>query len=343
MAKRKHTEDANSSEDDAPETFSFGSSKKAAKGDEEAVRQFQAAEQHKQKERNRAIDRKLKARAAEVKGKSKSKSDDASATHWAKATRGKGVAEDPSEDDDAGEGEADDTGRSALEERMARAMREADEEDSDEDGEASAFEGFSKEGADLDEDTEEDETEADTSGEDSEAGTDESGEDGSEDEDEDGDMGSESEGDEEEDEDEATPGPSSSKPTFQKRNYLPDHLFKSALSSAHNTKIKFDDEGSLPSRAHASPPRKRRRASRSTKDIMLGSRTIRTLSKPSQAISPAAAKGLPPPRRVNKFMKRSLNMKGDARQSKTKGWSRQAANLGVMKRNGPAAHFVRSS
>ncbi|KAI0828493.1 hypothetical protein BC628DRAFT_1362897 [Trametes gibbosa] len=333
MSKRKHTEDDSSSEYDAPETFSFGSSKKAAKGEEEAVRQFQAAEQRKQKERNRAIDRKLKARAAEGKGKAKAKNEDASTTHWAKATRGKGVAEDFSQDD-ADEGEDDGLGRSALEERMARAMREADEEDSDEDGEGSAFEGFAAHDADMEGVADNDETE------DVSAENDESEEDDSEDEDEDEDMASQSEGDEEEDEDLQ---PSSSKSAFQKRNYLPEHLFKTALSAVQNTKIKFDDESSLPSRTRASPPRKRRRAKRSNKDIILGSRTIRTLSTPSHAISPAAAKGLPPPRRVSKFLKHSLNLKGDARQAKTKGWTRQAANLGVMKRNGPAAHFVRSS
>lgn len=66
---------------------------------------------------------------------------------------------------------------------------------------------------------------------------------------------------------------------------------------------------------------------------------------------------------MNKFLKHSLNVKGDAKQSQTKGWTRRAgkelrftlaptidlltfscvANLGVMKRSGPAAHFVRGS
>ncbi|KAI0367311.1 hypothetical protein BV20DRAFT_1054941 [Pilatotrama ljubarskyi] len=348
MAKRKQTQGSDSSDDEAPVAVSFGTSKKAAKGEQDAVRQFQAAQQLKQKEKNRALDRKLKERAANVKGKGKAR--DAGSSHWEKATRGKGAAEGDSEGEDGSEREHDDPGRSALEERMARAMREAEEEDSDEldeDEEGSAFEGFSGEGmqveegdgeesAEGDDDGEEDEDEDEMSDEEAEGDRqDDAGE-----SDEDEEMGSESE----EDEDEEDEQPSSAKRPAQKQNYLPDHLFKSALSSAaRNTKIKFADEDSAPSRAPTSPPRKRRHAKRPAKDIILGSRTIRTLPKTSEAITPAAAKALPPPRRVNKFLKHSLNVKGDLAKSKTKGWTRRAANLGVMKRSGPAAHFVRSS
>ncbi|KAH9896457.1 hypothetical protein C8Q73DRAFT_744524 [Cubamyces lactineus] len=343
MAKRKHQDDASSSDDEAPEAFSFGSSRKAAKGEQEVVRQFHASQKLKQKEKNRAIDRKLKERAAEVKGKGKVK--EVSASHWEKATRGKGSAQQDSEDEEGSEAGEEDSGRNALEERMARAMREAEEEDSDIDDEGSAFEGFSgEEAATEDQDLEDDE---DEDGEMSEV---EEGEDSEEEDKED-----EGESDEEEDEDEKmayedeseedVEPPSSSKPSAKNRNYLPDHLFKSALSKAatQNTKIKFDEEGSAPSRTPASPPRKRRRAKRAEKDIVLGSRTIRTLPRPSNAISPAAAKGLPPPRRVEKFVKYSLNLKADLNKSKTKGWTRRAANLGVMKRTGPAANFVRST
>ncbi|KAI0635347.1 hypothetical protein C8Q77DRAFT_699971 [Trametes polyzona] len=349
MAKRRHEADAESSEDDTPETFSFGSSKKAAKGEQEAVRQFQAAQKLKQKEKNRAIDRKLKARAAEAQTTGKGKAKDAGASHWEKATRGKGAEEDASDDSDASDGGEGASARSALEERMARAMKEAEEEDSedlDEEAEGSAFEGFSGEDADMGGSAEESEADEDMSEEDDElAGEDEEGEEYDE-EDEDEDMTSEDDGEDEEEEEEETVEHPPPKSASQKRNYLPDHLFKSALSeaSSRNTKITFDDDDSAPShRARTSPPPKRRRAKRPAKDIVLGSKTIRTLPKTSEAITPAAAKGLPPPRRVNKFLKQSLNLKGDLSKAKTKGWTRRAANLGVMKRSGPAANFVRSS
>lgn len=267
MAKRTHSDAAESSDDDAPEAFSFGTSKKAAKGEEEAVRQFQAAEKLKQKEKNRTIDRKLKARAAETKSTGKGKT---AASHWEKATKGKGAefAADFSEEEDASETEEGPSGRSALEDRMARAMRDAEEEDSDLDDldeeEGSAFEGFAGEDVGMDagiaegdgdeEMSEEDEDEGELEDEDDE-------EEADEDEDEDEEMASGSEEDEED---------AYTKPSAQKHNYLPDHLFKSALSSARNTKITFANEDPAPSHAHTSPPQKRRRAKRSEKDVVLG-------------------------------------------------------------------------
>ncbi|OSC98893.1 hypothetical protein PYCCODRAFT_1374221 [Trametes coccinea BRFM310] len=340
MAKRKHTNDSGSSDDEAPETFSFGTTKKAAKGEEDAVRQFHAAQKLKQKEKNRAMDRKLKERAADSKGKGKAK--DVALSHWEKATKGKGAADRDTEGEGSDGGE-DGAARSALEERMARAMREAEEEDSELEGEGSGSEELSAEDVDMDEaeglDEDDDEESGEEGGElDEEDDEERFEEEGEEDEDED--MSSA----EDEDESEEERQPSSSKSLKQNRNYLPDHLFKSALSNptARNTKITFDDEDSVPSRNPTSPAHKRRRAKRSAKDIVLGSRTVRTLSKTTEAISPAAAKGLPPPRRVQKFIKHSLNLKGDLNKSKTKGWTRRAANLGVMRRNGPAANFVRN-
>ncbi|KAI0777465.1 hypothetical protein BD413DRAFT_601858 [Trametes elegans] len=339
MDKRKHSTDAESSDDDAPEAFTFGSSKQAAKGQEDAIRQFEAAEKLKRKEKNRAVDRKLKERAAQAKRKDKSKDSGARATHWEKATKGKGATRE-AESDEGSEGE--DSGRNALEERMARAMREADEEDS-EDEEGSAFAGFSDEdtrmggtrgniGADEDGEQMSEDDEAALNQDEEEMYGEEAEEEDEDDEDEE--MASESE----EDEDVAPP----TKPSAQKRNYLPDHLFKVLSNPSRNTKITFDDEDAASSHASASPPRKRRRAKRPAKDIVLGSRTVRTLPKPSTAITPAAAKGLPPPRHVQKFLKNSLNTKGDSAKAKAKGWTRRAANLGVMKRDGPAAHFVRT-
>ncbi|KAI8973089.1 hypothetical protein BD414DRAFT_468722 [Trametes punicea] len=342
MAKRKHLEHFESSDDEAPEAFSFGSSRKAAKGEEEAVRQYHAAQKLKQKEKNRAVDRTLKERAAAAKGKRKPQA--VGVSHWEKATKGKGIAQGGAEDDRGSDGSGEDPSRNALEERMARAMREAEEEDSELDEEGSAFGGFSGANAEIEEaeDSENDEEEDEELEEGDGSAADEDQDETDEkvdSEDADEEMASTSGEDSEDSE------PSPPKPSKPKHNYLPDHLFKSALShtASRNTKITFEDEDTAPSRPSASPPQKRRRAKSPAKDIVLGSRTIRTLSKNTEAITPAAAKGLPPPRRVEKFVKHSLNLKGDPQKSRMKGWTRRAANLGVMKRNGPAANFVRSS
>ncbi|CDO76201.1 hypothetical protein BN946_scf184819.g1 [Trametes cinnabarina] len=341
MAKRKHSGDASSSDDEAPETFSFGTSKKAAKSEQHAVREFHAAQKLKQREKNRAIDRKLKERAADSKLKGKAK--DAGLSHWEKATKGKGAADYDTDEDEGSDEGAQGPGSSALEERMARAMREAEEEDSELD-EGSASEDLSGEDVVMEgeedsvEEMAEDEDQELEEGDKEEGSSDEEYEEG-EDEDMDSDE-QEEEVEEVEDED----IPSSSKPSKQNRNYLPDHFFKSALfnSAPLNTKITFKDKEDAPSRPPISP-HKRRRTKHSAKDIVLGTRTVRTLSKTSEAISPAAAKGLPPPRRVEKFVKQSLNLKGDLNRSKTKGWTRRPAHLGVLRRNGPAAKFVRNT
>ncbi|KAE9394331.1 hypothetical protein BT96DRAFT_827845 [Gymnopus androsaceus JB14] len=48
-----------------------------------------------------------------------------------------------------------------------------------------------------------------------------------------------------------------------------------------------------------------------------------------------------PSAKVQKFLDRNLSVKGD--KSRTRGWERRAANIGSMRRQGPAAHFVRAS
>ncbi|KAM5543973.1 hypothetical protein V8D89_002590 [Ganoderma adspersum] len=328
MAKRSRQVSHDSSDDEAPEAVSFGTSKKAAKGAQDALQQHHTAQKQKQKEKNRAIDRALKDRAANTKGKGKAvvvESDKQSKK--AEAT----LSEDEESDvGDAEQGMRGGPSRKELEERMARAMMEAEGESGSEDDQ-----GFAGSGDSVDMDGEDEEM------------SDE--EDGSEDEDEDEDEdlldegqsgGDEDEemGSEDEDEDASSTRPLSAP---RKDDYLPDHLFKSALSHA-GTKIVFDDDVPLPS-TDTSAPRKRKRTKRTSKDILLGSRTIRTLPKPNAVVSSAVVKGLVPPRRVEKFVKTSLNLKGDVTKAKSKGWNRQPANLGVMKRHGPAAHFVRAS
>ncbi|PIL24116.1 hypothetical protein GSI_13868 [Ganoderma sinense ZZ0214-1] len=339
MAKRSRQVAHDSSDDEAPETVSFGTSKKAAKGEQDALQQHHTAQKQKQKEKNRALDQALKDRSANTKGKSKALV--AGSGKQSKEAEATPSENEGSDGDEAEEGTHGGPSREELEERMARAMMEAEDESGSEEGD----EGFAGSGEDVEMDGEDEEMSDEEDGsEDEDEDEDEDEEsleegqsDGDADEDGDEEMGSE---DEDEDEDESVPSARPSNAS-QKGDYLPDHLFKSAFSHA-GKKIVFDDDDPLPV-VDASPPRKRKRTKRASKDILLGSRTIRTLPKANAAASSVVAKGLAPPRRVDKFVRTSLNLKGDVAKAKSKGWNRQPANLGVMKRHGPATHFVRAS
>lgn len=253
MARRAAKSD--SSDDEAPEAFSFGQSKQAAKGEQNARQQFEAEQRRKLKQKNRERDRVLKERATQVKGTAKA----------APGRKGKGVAREEDEDESADEGGS--APRDDLEARMERAMREAAEES----GEEEEFSGFAPERESGDEDAASGLGEAD------------------EDEDEDGDGDSDLEGshathsdededasdDGDEDEDQLSEGedaePSDEEDAAHERNvsnsdYLPDHLFKAAFSAtAASSKRKANgDQGPQP------PPKKRKRASRPGRDILVG-------------------------------------------------------------------------
>ncbi|KAI0754548.1 hypothetical protein C8Q80DRAFT_1297770 [Daedaleopsis nitida] len=202
--------------------------------------------------------------------------------------------------------DGDTAGGSERRELQARMAHEEEEEDGE-------FEGFSAEDEDMD------------------------NKNGDEDEDRDGDG--DGDGDEGEEDtfplEDAEMADDEEGPARSNRNYLPVHLFKSAL-----TKIIFDNAANPSS---PSQQRKRKRRPLSGKDLVVGSRTIHTMSKPGSVASPAVCKSLAPPRQVDKFIKSSLNISGNALISKSKGWSRRPANLGVMKGSGPAANFVRTT
>ncbi|TBU43164.1 hypothetical protein BD309DRAFT_961237 [Dichomitus squalens] len=344
MAKRSQPTQHESSDDEAPEAVSFDSSKKTAKGEQNVLKKHHAVLKRKKKDKNRAHDRALKERSASIRGKGKETDRPAASRRQSRQTEAE-VSEDEDSDLDDPEAGSDGVGgrsKEELEARMARAMAEAeDESEAEDDDEESAGsesdvqmegEGFDEEVPSLDEEMSSAGDDSEEEGENEEAGE------GDEDEAMGSDEGEDEDEDEEDDLSEDPPLAKSS----GKANYLPEHLFKAALSNA-GKKIVFDEDCCLTTRKQSSPSRKRKRTERSSRDILLGSRTIRTLPKPTTVASPFAAKGLAPPRRVTKFVKTSLNLKGDAAKSKSKGWSRRPANLGVMKRSGPAANFVRDS
>ncbi|PIL26991.1 hypothetical protein GSI_10130 [Ganoderma sinense ZZ0214-1] len=321
MAKRSREVAHDSSDDEAPEAVSFGTSKKAAKGAQDALQQHHTAQKQKQKEKNRALDRALKDRSANTKGKDKAVV--VGSGKQSKKAEATPSEDEGSDDDEAEEGMQGGPSREELEERMARAMMEAEDESGSEEDD----EGFAGSGDDVGMDGEDEEisdegdgSEGEDEDEDEEL-LEEEQSDGDEDGDEDEEMGFE---DEDEDEDENVPSTNPSG-VSRKDDYLPDHLFKSAFSHT-GKKIVFDDDDDPLPAAEASPPRKRKRTKRASKDILLGSRTIRTLPKPNAVASSVVAKGLAPPRRVDKFVRTSLNLKGDVAKAKSKGWNRQPEN-----------------
>ncbi|PSS31099.1 hypothetical protein PHLCEN_2v2355 [Hermanssonia centrifuga] len=294
------------SDDETPESFSFSTSKKTAEGEAKALQKHHADEKQKLKDNRRQRDRVLKERKAQaVKDR-----------EIRKETKGKGKAVE-GEEQSGGPRSSDE-----LEARMERAMREAQEE-SDEDG---ILEGSDEEelasGSGLSEEDEEDS-----------------------DDDDEVEMQAGSEGEsEEEDEDSASLKPPSKKQKLlQNPDYLPEHLFASAFSqnAAAASASSAKSEGKK-KRAASALPKKRRRVKQTAKDIVVGSRTIRTLPSSNTQTAAAAPRTLAPPAKVTKFIGRSLNLRGDDKFAKVKGWERRPANVGVMKRNGPAAQFVRS-
>ncbi|KAG6890527.1 hypothetical protein C0995_007729 [Termitomyces sp. Mi166 len=199
--------------------------------------------------------------------------------------------------------ERNNDGDANLRARMERAMQEAAEE-LDDDGD------LGEDGCDSDE--VEDEF---------------TGLDGDSDEDSGQTSDPNSEDDDEEMDSEEQPSPKTNP------NHLPDHLFTSAFASATTkTASKRKAKEDQPAR---SKPRKRVRSNGAPKDVLIGSRTIRTLA-------PGAIAGAStlPSAKVKKFLDRSLGLKGSI--SKKRGWERRPVNLGVMRRDGPAVGFVRN-
>ncbi|KIM75317.1 hypothetical protein PILCRDRAFT_827417 [Piloderma croceum F 1598] len=119
-------------------------------------------------------------------------------------------------------------------------------------------------------------------------------------------------------------------------HHLPDHLFTSAFTPQAQPSLSNLQPLASVSKTN-NIVRKRKHRARA-KDLIVGSRVIRTLADSSRSGLPTSIT-LPPPK-VKKFMNRSLNIKGN--QSRIKGWERRPANLGVSKRDGgPALGFVR--
>ncbi|KXN81395.1 hypothetical protein AN958_04784 [Leucoagaricus sp. SymC.cos] len=210
--------------------------------------------------------------------------------------------EDEDEDEDEDEQEMND-----AEARMLRAMQDAEGEESEGEANSAEFQEGSSFGR-IDMDDNDDLMEG-------------------------GSGDSEEEVAEDDFDQEETPKESLSKPK-KSPNYLPDELFKAAFSQASKPALSPSKKPT----ASKMEQKKRKRTSSAPKDVIVGSKAIRTLASTARPVSSRAAV---PSAKVNKFLDRSLALKGQKPIS-GKGWERRPANIGVLRRTGPAAHFVRS-
>jgi len=205
-----------------------------------------------------------------------------------------------------------------LEARMQRAMQEAQEE-MDEEGESESESQGGSRDEDEDENDDDDNDEED-SGEDEE------------------DVSSlEDDQDEEDDnsDDAETLAPKPKKKTYNP-DHLPDELFAAAFASQASTSKRKAAEDEEDKPLKQTPKKKKPKRSHAQQDLIVGSRTIRTLPTSGQPITPSVA----PSSKINKFLNRSLALKGG--KQKTKTWERRPANIGVLRRDGPALNFVRN-
>ncbi|KAG1754369.1 hypothetical protein EDB19DRAFT_2034869 [Suillus lakei] len=308
-----------SSDDDAPEAVSHSISKRNAKRTEKTLRDFEAEENARKKASNRERDRKLKERAVVTRlGKL---SDSAVRKGKRKAPMESNVESDgPSAQED--EALEDNT----LEIRMRRAMEDAaaemddgDVENDDGDGELEKL------------------TDEEMDGGSGDSGIDEgmaefNAESGLEDDEE---MTSSSE-DESEDEDRS---PLTKSPA--KGQYLEDTLFASAFASQSAHTVADPTETKSRQKVQQSRKRQRRPLARA-KDLIVGTRTIRTLPNSLGSKVHSTAHTIPS-QKIRKFINQSLAVKGRLASAKAKarGWERRPANVGVMKWTGAPSGFVR--
>ncbi|RXW23321.1 hypothetical protein EST38_g2542 [Candolleomyces aberdarensis] len=304
---RKHRDPSPSSSSDgeAPEAVTLTQSKQNIQQREHVLQQARLSAKEKEKEKNRELDKKLKERAGVNRNAKDKKKGEGKRTE-AKTAKGKKDGKEEVLEDflDDGFGEGVDFGSEdgdfgEIDPELEARMLKAMRDAEEE-----------QDGSDSEFDEDEDEGAEDGQGFDSENGEEDylSGEDESE----------------EESADEKGP---------PKTTHLPDELFKSAFQQSQP----FVPPKSKLKHTSTEPPRKRRRT-REPKELSAGSKKIRLLPNPSlqPAHNPPSTM---PSKKVNKFLDRSLALKGRATKPKL-GWERRPANIGLLRStNGPAAHF----
>ncbi|KAJ3811904.1 hypothetical protein EV368DRAFT_84465 [Lentinula lateritia] len=331
-----HNHSAHSSDDDdddeAPETLTLTESKGAFRKRNAEIREVEEARKKMRKDKRRERERILKERKQQREREE------------LKAVKRRRVSDDAEEEeDDGGEGDEEEDGENDVEKRMLRAMQQAEEEEDSENEVGNVEEGESVDEDYIDAETRED---VDEDEEDKEMVVDEDDEDGNEYEDEEGsDLEMLSvDSSPPRSNSESTSNAKSSTPKL-KTNHLPEHLFASAFSSGSQKNQSKNNNPSISglyttTKLQETKTRRRKRSGGIARDHIVGSRLFRTLPKPDTA--PRASAAMVPSSKVNKFLDRSLSLKGD-KKARMRGWERRAANIGSLRRQGPAAHFVRGA
>ncbi|KAM6494872.1 hypothetical protein JOM56_009495 [Amanita muscaria] len=277
---------------DAPETFTLAESKKSAKRKNDDVEKAHAAQRKKSKLKNQERDKLLKEQAEKRKEKVKG-------------------GEEPL----------------SVEARMERAMREAEEEASDEE------EGGNKRRVDVKAEVKEQSEEwKGLPDAESDSEMEEDDENSSLASDSDEEMGEEGSSLGEDFNDDGLDDPDSLHSLKTSADRLPDHVFEAAFAShqkAHQAGLKTTETGK--------PKTKEKKRKNKSKDIIIGSKTIRTLSSALQTSKSGAHAQT---RKMQRYIDRTLSLKGG--NSTVKGWQRRPANIGVFKQSGPALNFSRS-
>ncbi|KIL62832.1 hypothetical protein M378DRAFT_199063 [Amanita muscaria Koide BX008] len=215
----------------------------------------------------------------------------------------------------------------SVEARMKRAMREAEEEASDEE------EGENKRRVDVEAEVNEQSEEwKGLSDAESDSEMEEDDENSGLASDSDEEMGEEGSSLGEDSNDDGLDDPDSLHNLKTSADRLPDHVFEAAFAShqkAHQAGLKTTETGK--------PKTKEKKRKNKSKDIIIGSKTIRTLSSALQTSKSGAHAQT---RKMQRYIDRTLSLKGG--NSTVKGWQRRPANIGVFKQSGPALNFARS-
>jgi hypothetical protein len=301
------------SDGEAPEAFAASETRKSAKGRENALAEFHASQKLQRKAINRERDRKLKERSAATAGdlnKRKAGRSEVKRRRMDNEDEDHDGADipdaEPDEDDYAG---AEDD----VMARMRRAMQEADDEnDEDRDEDEDEDEGSEGTGDSGEEGAEEGVERLDEDGEDQSSLADE--------------LDERDDDDSENETDEAQPSiprhlSEEDDPSGLPR-YLPDALF----ASSSRPRQKAPPSTPQPD-SRQLKKRKRPSAQPKQKDIVLGTRTIRTLPSVGSN-TPVTARGALPSAKAKKFVDRALNLKRKgAAASQSKGWERRSGTL----------------
>ncbi|KAI5997800.1 hypothetical protein F5J12DRAFT_850436 [Pisolithus orientalis] len=310
-----------SSDDDAPEVVSKSTSRANARRDQKTLQNFTAEQNARKKAQNRERDRKLKEQA-QISTKKKIRP----ATKLQETADG-----EPSESE--GDGRSSPVGGNRddghVRDRMLRAMQDAAEEGDSEDSDEE-LEGGIGEPMSGDSEVEDD---PDTAMHLEEESSDTSIADLEEDEEEPifEEMRSE------------RLDRSSRRPRAQEPQYLSDELFAAAFASQKSNPVSIEAERST--KSEPSSRNRRRKLPEGPKDIILGGRTFRTLTKLSDPKSKATVRTLPSAR-VRKFADSNLALGGGKTamlKAKKKGWERRPANVGAMKPDGAPTAFCRGA